>query len=47
MGIVYGKFTSKIKDAIIEEIGEKINLRFDVNKICVYSINGEVKKWQK
>lgn len=47
MGIMYGKFTSKIKKEIIKEIGEKINLHFDVSKICIYSTNGEVKKWHE
>lgn len=47
LSLIYGDFTHETKNGIVGEIGKQFNISFGVDKIHLYSTNGEVKDWFK
>jgi 2'-5' RNA ligase len=47
LSLMYGNFSSKIKEEIISKIGKDFNIKFEVNKIHLFSTDGEPKDWHK
>jgi 2'-5' RNA ligase len=47
LSLMYGDFTSEIKQQIIGTIGKNFNMRFDVTSVHLFSTNGEPKEWHR
>mgnify|MGYP001597484420 CR=1 FL=1 len=47
LSLVYGNFPMRLKNEMISEIGDNINLEFRAQKIHLFSTYGEVKNWHE
>lgn len=47
LSLLYGNFSSQIKEEIIKKIGKEWNLTFETASIHLFSTEGDVKDWHK
>jgi len=45
LSLIYGNFPQKIKEEIISEIGDNLNLEFKVDKLHLFSTTENVENW--
>ncbi len=47
LSLMYGNFSSELKQQVIVEIGRNFNLSFDINSVHLFSTDGEPKDWYR